>query len=358
MSRKASYSSIKLSIGILQTQSLDTNFSYADIPFETLTKEENLHLPPALPTFQFLQLKKWYVGIPVSAMATVFNTKNLPIKNLTLKIVAKDSSGIVSQREITSSELAIGCSLNLTTQFIPQRAAQIDITSHLVFTLDGTQSVLNKRTVLEILQPITIQYKSISTPQKLLQFTLKNMLPFIIHCVNVKTDGDDNVDIGRPLQPDDVYSGIIKITKPYTTLISSFMVHNCPQAYNTIQCQMEKPPAYHEVYLNIEGIPVEWPALKPFCVTLHATNITNQTISGKIVVAELNDSIFVFGNNNLTFNGIEPNATFDMPIKFIAMKQGTYKFPSFDFYIEGGRSFRINNDSGIIVVGHYDDENE
>ena len=178
------------------------------------------------------------------------------------------------------------------------------------------------------------------------------MSPFILYNVYVSTDANESFVLPKRLNPNDTFSGILNITKPHTSLTASYTPQNFPRTFTTIPCIMQRHNTSSLIKVSLENIPKEWPSMKPFKVTLHIKNISfDKILSGRVAVAELNDSIFVFGNNDLTFKAIKPNEIGDVEIEFIAVKQGAYKFPAFDFYIGSFKSFRINNEAGILVVG-------
>ena len=346
-----------LYFSILQPPTLNTGFQSSSFSSELFT-DEALHLPDSLPKFQMISLKTWYRGLPLSVLSYVVNDKQLPLYSCFLTIKIKDQFGqIIEKTAPAILSLEPGKIISLRVDFIPPRENQATLECVFKYQLENSSYTMRKKLNLDIKPSVLLEYKAIQQSSlNLIHFTIKNMLPFILYDVNVATEVNDNVNIEQHLNPHDIYNGILNITRPYNSLTVSFTPRNFLRAFTTIQCKQPKQQTQPIINVKLNGIPQEWPALKPFTINLQATNTSDKNLSGKIVVAELNDSIFVYGNNDLTFKDFKPQETKDFSIEFVAVKEGTYKFPVFDFFVDSLKSFRVNNTEGIIVVGFNDDE--
>lgn len=336
----------------IQPQSIVVANTSDQIPFELFS--DNLHLPPPEPRFNFIPLQRWYTGFPLSAMAVVKNNRENPIFSPQLTIQAKDQHGkLLEQNAPAILSLEPKKKIAIRVSLLPPRESHIEVTCTFKY-VESNGLTINDRKKLEIdiIQPIALEYKSFPQASNLMQFTITNMSPFILYNVYVSTDANESFVLPKRLNPNDTFSGILNITKPHTSLTASYTPQNFPRTFTTIPCIMQRHNTSSLIKVSLENIPKEWPSMKPFKVTLHIKNISfDKILSGRVAVAELNDSIFVFGNNDLTFKAIKPNEIGDVEIEFIAVKQGAYKFPAFDFYIGSFKSFRINNEAGILVVG-------
>ena len=347
----------QLTFSWIQPQTLKPGISTQLFPLEFFN-ENSLHLPDAQPQFNLISCKKWYIGLPLSVIGNVYGDSQQTLYSPALTIKIKDKHGqILEQSAPPVMKLEPQKNLSLRVNFIPIRESHVELTLTFKYQIENTPYTKRKTLEIDILPSVSLECKTFPPAKNLMQFTLYNKLPYILYNVTVSTDANDNFSINQHLNPNEVYSGIIHITKPHTSLTASFTARNFPRAFVSIPCPMQRPNIPSLVSVELENVPRECPAMKPFKIIIHAKNITHdQTLQGKIGVAEFNDSIFVFGNNDLTFKGVKPGETIDIPIEFVAVKQGTYKFPAFDFYIDTYKSFRVNNDEGILVVGHNDNE--
>ena len=352
---RSSYTPL-LDFGFIQPQTLDTGFPSSDFALE-LFSEDNLHLPDAIPKFKMIPLKTWYKGLPLAVIAYVVNDRQIPIYSCSLSVKIKDQNEKILEKNAPAVlSLEPQKTTSLRIDFLPPHEGKASLECTFKYQVDNVPYTLKRKLHIDIQPSVILECKSYPSPLKVLQFTIRNMLPFILYDVIVSTEVNESIKIEQHLNPKDVYNGILEITKPHLSLTVSFTARNFIRAFTTIKCEKPKEIPPQIITVKLDGVPKEWPAMKPFTINLHAQNMSSQTVSGKIVVAELNDSIFVFGNNDLTFNDLKPQEVKDIPIEFVAVKEGTYKFPVFDFYVESYKSFRVTNTEGIIVVGYNDDE--
>ena len=356
MSRYSSSIHPRLTINVVQPLRLKTECPASDFPLE-LFSDGNLHLPSAEPVYKLISISKWYIGLPITIVATVYNDKPQSIFVPTIHFKINDKVGVIEDSE-SQKRLVLDPQETFVYKvtITPQRLSPLEVHCTLKYQMDNVPNVAKKKIMLEIFPSVNLKCRSFPSPKNILSVSLQNMLPFTLFDTVISTDAGDTHKIGKPLDPMDVYSCTINVTRPYTTVIATFNTKNYRNISFAIPFQMQKANIQSIVKCELKNVPNEWPMLKPFKITLVTKNTSTQNISGKILVAELNDSIFVHGNNDLCFSDFKPNEEREFSIEFVAVKQGTYKFPVFDFYIENMTTFRVNNEEGIIVVGHNDDE--
>lgn len=162
---------------------------------------------------------------------------------------------------------------------------------------------------------------------------------------------------------------------------SPYMPTNTAQTPNKSQASlynrplMTIPPKSSQLQspnfqVNLNKLPKAVQTLRPFTVQLQIINtnkkmannngptgtndtakpIENGVISGSVSLAE-SESIFLFGNNNLTIPNILPGQSYVLVISLIALKQGKFPFPTITVRLKNYRNTQVDFDTGVIAIG-------
>lgn len=153
---------------------------------------------------------------------------------------------------------------------------------------------------------------------------------------------------------------------------STSIIENRPGASpktikNLIAPPNPKPqmPIHQQPNLTFQASLIKLPkavqTLRPFSIQIQITNTTrgnptnpgelNDTIiSGSIIITE-NDSISLFGNNDLTFSNVLPGRNHIVGVNLIALKQGNFTFPKIIVKLNNFRNTEVDFETGVIAIG-------
>lgn len=351
MSRRSTIvGDIRMSIGVVERQDIMMSYMSRDIKLETFSPF--LHLPPAELVCKNLHSSKCYSGLPMFLVVSVTNCKPVKIQKASVKIKGKQDKKVIFKHESPPTDIAPHETMNVQINFIPQTETIIRIEANLVYYVENSKYSYDDKASIQVLPMATIKYSLLPNP-KMIQVFIKNLYTKPISNISLLTDGGDQYKIPISISPQNEYADIMTLTRPHTNLMLSFATSSSRNVVNYTHFPNTKDEkAEIPIKLIINNVPNEIPVMKTFNCTLELTNLTQTAISGRLQVAELNDSIIAHGNNDLSFTNVQPNKSISIPIEFVALKQGTYCLPSFDCFYNDSKHTRIKTDNGCIVLGN------
>lgn len=113
---------------------------------------------------------------------------------------------------------------------------------------------------------------------------------------------------------------------------------------------------------SLNKLPKAVQTLRPFSIQIQIVNTTktnaqnqgevnnNNAICGSIVICE-NESITLFGINDLTFPYILPGQCHVLAVSFIALKQGNFSFPKIIVKLKNNKNTEVDFETGVIAIG-------
>lgn len=113
---------------------------------------------------------------------------------------------------------------------------------------------------------------------------------------------------------------------------------------------------------NLNKLPKAVQTLRPFSVQIQIINTNKSStvnkgeandknsINGVISIGE-SESIYLFGNNDLTFPNILPGQSYSVTVGLIALKQGNFTFPKIFVRLNNFKNTEIDFETGIIAIG-------
>lgn len=351
MTRRSSMSlDIRIVMNVVDQQEIQTSYTTPEFKLETFSS--SLHLPPPIPIYNFADGFKTYIGHPMIVNATVQNNKAVKMRLANIKLIGKVDSKNIFTYETPPADIQPNSLARFQYSYTPQHLNDIQIQAKLKFYIENSKLQLKDEIKIQVLPIATLEYKPIPNSNSI-QIYFRNIFKRPLSHIHISTDGGDLHKVSHSLQPDCEIADIVEITKPHSHLIATFSTPTARKLSvhvpypNEGRVEKEEP-----IKLVVTGVPNFIPMMSTFKCNISLINCTGKPIDGRIQVAELNDSILAYGNNELSFHSIIPTLPIDLPIEFVALKQGSYSIPSFDIFYDDSKHIRVKTELGCIVVGN------
>jgi len=324
----------------------------SEYQFESLDK--TVHLPSPSLLFSHSTQTSFYAGVPVYMMSIATNTRFNNIKGALLSIQVIQNEKTIFQAKMPSEvDISPQHTITFPYRFVIENEGEASVVSQLSFQFDGISSTISSKSIFHVFPSILVKVLTVEKPPKYLQVSIENKMPISVVSVEASTTFGESIYISDIINPEESVSGIIPISQPLKGLDVFFSVPYQQKCVQKLKFKDFQPKPIYPISISFCGIPRSQLALKPFIVDTTITNITNVPISGKMAIAEINDSIFLFGNNDLSIPALEPGSSTTRKLEFVAVKEGSYSFPSFDFELAGFPSTRLQSETGLLIIGVY-----
>ena len=343
----------KLNLYLIEQQSLNFLSKSSEIPFESFNK--SLHLPSPKLNFSKSLSSYWYTGIPLLIMPIATNLRFQPLKNCIISIVVTDLKKVLFKNKmINEIELLPQHNISFPIRFIPDIEGFLTIEATFNFNFENLNLTITNKLIIDILPSINFKYSLIDNNNlKFIEVLIENKLPFPIKNIECILSSGESSYLADNINFEESYSTFLLINRNLNNLSIFFSIPFQEKCCLMYDIKLNEIINNYPISIDLINIPSTFPTFQPFFITLIINNISNELIQiQKLTIVETNDSIFLSGNNNIPEIIIESNKQFKLNLEFLAVKEGSYSFPSFYFDIKNGISFRINTKYGILIIGN------